>query len=102
MRADTQGVVVADPFSTILGIVGSVGFDAAMTGLVIWGLWAIFTGRLVTRREHDDMQAELAALRALVAQRDATISELVVTARIARGMFQALPEAASVVRDETP
>ena len=101
MSADTTGAATVDPFATILGIIGGVGFDAAMTAIVIWGVWAVLTGRIVSRREHADVQTERDNLRQLVRQREATIAELLVAAQAARGMFAALPEAASVVRDET-
>lgn len=101
MPTDT-GEPVGDAFTAIIGVIGGVGFDTLLLGLVTWGVYAIFTGRLVTRREHENTREENDRLRDLVRQREATISELLPTAQVVRAVFAALPEAASVLRDETP
>jgi uncharacterized membrane protein len=47
-----------------------------VTGLLVWLFWMLSTGRIVTRREHDDKKAENVALRNALEIRDRQLAKV--------------------------
>lgn len=73
-------------------ITGDLVGQAGLATIVLSGIWMIFTGRLVTRREADEIKAERDYWRAAFTEEQRQSTELLETAKTAQAALNALPK----------
>jgi len=65
--------------------------DAGPVALLSVAVWMIFTGRLVTKREVDDLRADRDLWRTAYIESQAQKHDLMETGKVARSLLRALP-----------
>lgn len=65
--------------------------DIGPVGLLAITVWMLFTGRLVTRREHEDTKADRDLWRTAYIESQKQKHDLMETGKVARSLLRALP-----------